>query len=623
VSGFAGVISAGRAPVDEELIRRIAKRLEFRGPDSTTLRKIGPDAAFCFTFARTGPAPQSSELPITTDGQQWLLGDIRLDGRDSLQVLLSRNNAPRAASQTDEELALEAWRAHGSKSGEILFGDYAFGVWEPASRKFSAVRDVIGAKPFFYALAGDTFCFSNTLEVLRIVPDVDLRFDELFVGDFLTRGWCADLARTAYRGIQRLRPGYLLEFCDGTVASRCIAALPIQEPLRYRRSSEYVEHFRSLLGEAVRERLPNDRAAFLMSGGLDSTSVAAMAVQGSSATGVKAAFRAYSIDFRPLFEDPEPQVAAKAAQHFGMPLEIVKSGDEKLFGSWNEGSLRLPEPLHEPFQLRHVAMSREILAFARVVLSGDGGDDILRGVAAPYARQLIRQGKLWELAKSFGMLLWRTRRLPAMGMGLRSRLRRWETQPPHDGELLDWLRPEFANRIGLRARLAELSKSRGKEHPIHPVGYAALSQGYWASVLEEEDAAWLGVPLDRRAPFLDRRLVEFLLRVPAVPWCMEKELLREAMRGVLPEEVRTRRKTPLVQSPFVVQAERTKWTPLPLPAAHPLVAEFVDWRKLEATLAALPGSQVWDDLRPLSLNSWVKCVENDKAFLYSRIGRTE
>ena len=63
---------------------------------------------------------------------------------------------------------------------------------------------------------------------------------------------------------------------------------------------------------------------------------------------------------------------------------------------------------------------------------------------------------------------------------------------------------------------------------------------------ETEDAAWTGVPVESRAPLLDLRMLRFLLRVPPVPWCMEKELLREAMRGILPEEIRSRPKTPLL-----------------------------------------------------------------------------
>ena len=383
----------------------------------------------------------------------------------------------------------------------------------------------------------------------------------------------------------------------------------------YRRPGEYIEHFRSLFQDAVRDRMPHDKAAFFMSGGLDSTSVAATAVRSISGASSALRSRAFTVDFRPLFDDEEAAFATKAAKHMGMPIEIVQAGEERPFACWTDQSLRYPEPLHEPYQSRHVQMCRQVSAFARVGLSGDGGDDILSGTATPYARYLMRQGRFLELAKTFGGFLVRKKRLPVMGTGLRGRFRRWGAGVPGEAVLPHWLQPKFASELGLRDRLSELRGGYRYTHPFHRGGYASLSQGYWASVLEDEDAAWTGVPLERRAPFLDRRLVEFLLRVPPVPWCMEKELLREAMREMLPEEVRTRGKTPLRTDTFAAQANRLKWSPLPLPSRHPLLAEFVDWAKLEATLGGVPGSQLWDDLRPVSLNYWVKGVENDHMFL--------
>jgi asparagine synthase (glutamine-hydrolysing) len=606
MSGFAGVVSGDGAPVDRALLERMAERLAFRGPDGTGIRSLGA-ASFCFAFARTGPAPQSPDLPITVDGRHWLLGDVRLDGREELSRRLSSPEAPVTASRTDEELALCASLADRT---DDLFGDYAFAIWEPAERRLVCLRDIIGAKPLFYGQAGSSLCFSNTLDVLRLVPGLDLRPDEHFVGDFLLQGWCGDLERTIYRGIRRLKPGHRLEFRDGELRSRRFTSLPIEEPLSYRRGADYVEHFRSLLTASVCERLPQSNVAVFLSGGLDSTSVAAVAAQASGKQRVRAGLRAYTIDFRPLFDDQEPPFAAKAAQHFNMPIEMIKAGDELPFVCWSDSAVRFPEPLHEPFQSRYVQMCRHMYAFARVVLSGDGGDDLLGGSGGPYARYLVRQGRPFELLRVFAKFLWQKRRLPELGTGLRGRLRSWRTGPPREPRLPEWLRAEFANRMGLRDRLAELCRGYRQEHPYHPAGHAALTGGYWAGVLEDEDAAWLGVPLERRSPFLDRRLLRFLLRVPPVPWCIQKELLREAMRGLLPEPLRTRGKTPLPHSPFALQAEKVDWNPLPLPAPEALLAEFLDWRKLEATLRSTAGFRSWDDLRPLSLNSWAKAVEN-------------
>jgi len=609
VSGFAGVINADGRPVDEALLRRMAEGLAFRGPHGTTVRMLD-SAGFCFTFARTGPAPQSPNLPLTLNGEQWLLGDVRLDGREALRRSLNSIGQRLPVSATDEELTLHAWRERGPHSGDSLLGDYAFGVWEPGAKRLVCVRDIIGAKPLFYGQAGNMVCFSNTLEVLRLVPGLDLRLDESFVGDFLLQGWCPDIERTVYQGIRRIKPGYLLEFQSGHLRSTRFAELQVQEPLTYRREEEYVEQFQSLFEAAVRERLPSGgKTAFFMSGGLDSTSVGATAARGYDRERIGTDFRAYTVDFRPLFDDHEPRFADMAAQHFGVPIEMVKAGSEKPFAWWTDETLRFPEPLHEPFQSRHVQMCRDVFDFAPVVLCGDGGDEILTGAGAAYARYLIRRGEFFELAKVFGGFLWHERRLPAMGTGLRGRWRRLRTRVMNDPTRPSWLHPEFGARRNLQDRQAELNRGSRSEHPLHPRGYALVAEGYWAGVLEEEDAAWLGVPLERRCPFLDRRLLEFLFRVPPIPWCMEKELLRRAMRAWLPDEVRTRRKTPLPQSPFALQVERLKWSALPLPEPHPVLREFVDWDKLNATLGALPGCESWDDLRPVSLNSWAKGVE--------------
>jgi asparagine synthase (glutamine-hydrolysing) len=254
-------------------------------------------------------------------------------------------------------------------------------------------------------------------------------------------------------------------------------------------------------------------------------------------------------------------------------------------------------------------MCRQMSAFARVALSGDGGDDILSGKAVPYARYLMKQGKFLELAQAFAGFLWQKRRLPVLGTGIRGRLRKWRTGDGDEVVLPHWLQPEFASKMNLQDRLVELQRGWRYTHPFHLAGYASLSQGYWAGVLEDDDAARTGVALERRAPLLDRRLVEFLLRVPPVPWCMDKELLRLAMRGALPEEVRTRPKTPVQQEPFAAQVARLKWSPLPLPPPHPVLEEFVDWKKLEATLQSVAGSNSWADLRPVSLHHWSKALK--------------
>jgi asparagine synthase (glutamine-hydrolysing) len=175
-----------------------------------------------------------------------------------------------------------------------------------------------------------------------------------------------------------------------------------------------------------------------------------------------------------------------------------------------------------------------------------------------------------------------------------------------------WLEPHFAERHNLRGRWRELQESRKKGHPLHPIALACLSSRFWSSVFESEDAGWTGVPVELRAPLLDQRLLRFLLRVPPVPWCMEKALLREAMRGILPEEVRARPKTPLLGDFIKHFIESKKWSPLPLPEPTAELRKFVDWERLSTTLATAAGSTLWVGLRPVSLCYWLKGVVNEE-----------
>src|SRR5438270_9636140 len=143
VSGFAGVVSLDGAPPDRELLQRMAKVLAFRGPDATNIVAQG-SAGFVFTFLRTGPAPQCPSQPCTLDGRVWLLGDIRLDGRDDLRLKLEQHGDHFETKPTDEELVLRAWRRWGEAALPELIGDYSFAVWDSQARRLVCARDLIG-----------------------------------------------------------------------------------------------------------------------------------------------------------------------------------------------------------------------------------------------------------------------------------------------------------------------------------------------------------------------------------------------------------------------------------------------------------------------------------------------
>lgn len=605
MSGFAGVVCADGSAPDPRLLESMVARLAFRGPDATHIWSQAA-AGFCFTLLRTGPAPQSSEQPCTLDGRVWLLGDVRLDGREDLRGQLEQRDESIAAEVTDEELILRAWRHWGKDGLAKLSGDLSFVLWDGIERRLWCVRDLLGARPFFYARSADRFYFGNTLEVLRHAPGVSSNLDPQFLGDFLLQEWCQDGARTVYKDIHRLPPGHTLVYSGGELFVRCYTDFSIEEPLWLKRPEEYVEQFQELLEKAVRDRLPHGPCGIFMSGGLDSTSVAAVACKIAKKDGERGPLCAYTIDCRPVFNDEEGYLASLVADNLGISIEILSGASCLPYEGWEDSLLLPPEPCHDPFLLLSQRQYCQVQDHARVVLSGYGGDDILTGQAWPYLTYLFRQREFGRIVKTFGRYVLKHRRIPPLRGGFRTRLRRWMGRTDPLTEFPPWLELQFVERHDLRGRWRELQEWPKTGHPLHPIALACLSSKFWSSTFEGEDAAWTGVPVELRAPLLDQRLLRFLLRVPPVPWCMEKELLREAMRGLLPEVVRARPKTPLLGDFIKHFIETQKWRPLPLSEPTPELREFVDWERLGTTLAKASGSTLWVGLRPISLRYWLK-----------------
>ena len=175
----------------------------------------------------------------------------------------------------------------------------------------------MGARPFFYAQAGGQIIFSNTLEAIRVAPDVSAKLDLHFIGDFLLQSWCPDAERTAFLDIRRLPAGHALKYSNGELSVRRYATLPIEEPLFLKRREDYVEAFRGHLEQAVRDRLPAGPTGIFMSGGLDSTSVAAMATRVRARRNIRDSLRAYTVDYTPLFEDEEGAFATRSRSTSG------------------------------------------------------------------------------------------------------------------------------------------------------------------------------------------------------------------------------------------------------------------------------------------------------------------
>jgi asparagine synthase (glutamine-hydrolysing) len=609
VSGFAGMISLDGAAPDRQLLERMAERLAFRGPDGTH-RRAQPGAGFCFAFLRTGPAPQCPSQPCTLDGRVWLLGDVRLDGRDDVRRKIERHGGELHAQATDEELVLRTWHLWGEQGIAELIGDYAFALWDAEERNLRCWRDLMGARPFFYAQAGGWLYFSNTLNAVRCASGVSRELDPHFIGDFLLTDWCQYPTRTAFRDISRLPAGHVLRYSNEKLEVRRCASVPVEEPLWLKREEEYVECFRELLEKAVCDRMPHGSAAIFMSGGLDSTSVAAVAMESAKKKGRSLELRAYTFDYQPLFDDQEGRFARIAARHIGIPSQIRSVASRLPFVDLDHSLMRTPEPNHQPFHYLYVEQNRQIAKHTRVVFNGYGGESVLTGQSWPYLVYLLQGRRFAEIGRSFGRYMIKHRRVPPLRGGFRSALQQWiKAEDPMAG-YPKWVTPGFENSVQLRHRWRALNRPLKSAHPWHPKAHAVLNSTCWPGILETEGPAWSGVSVESRAPLLDLRILRFLLRVPPVPLCIDKELLRRALRGLLPEQILLRPKTRFGGDQIASQIQRKQWSPFPLPVPPQSIREFVDWEKLISVLKSVPIVFPWVDLRPISLIHWLGAIED-------------
>ena len=194
-----------------------------------------------------------------------------------------RENLRLKANARDEELILSAYEKWGEDCVKHLTGDFAFAIWDERSQRLFCARDHFGVKPFFYTYIDGNFNFSSTLNDLR--PGVSNRLNEIAIGDYLLFGVNQDNSTTIFQDIQRLPPGHTLTLANNEITIRRYWTPSLTAEVRYRDSQSYVEHFSELLSRAVRDRLHTDRVAISMSGGLDSTSLAAIASEHAEVAG--------------------------------------------------------------------------------------------------------------------------------------------------------------------------------------------------------------------------------------------------------------------------------------------------------------------------------------------------
>ena len=616
MSGIVGLVHLDGAPIDRQLLGRMTSFLAFRGPDAVHTW-IGGSVGLGHTLLRTTEESANEHQPLTLDQQAWIVADARIDARNELITKLAAKGRTVSPSVPDGELILHAYHLWGEECVDHLLGDFSFAIWDASRRRLFCARDHFGVKPFFYAHHGSAFHFSNTLRCLRLHPAVSDQLDDAALADFLLFGFNREFDATAFSAIRRLPPAHTLTVAPEGLRLRRYWALPAEDLLRYRNPVEYVDQFRGLFGAAVKDRLRTSSVGVLMSGGLDSSSVAATAVKFLREKG-GFDLRSYTTVSERLIPDEEGRYAGIAGESLRIPVHSLVLDEYDLYRGWEEPEGRLPEPIHDPFTAILNEHLTRMAARHRVALTGFGGDPALSTSVTSYASFLLRTGQFLRFLSDFLRFFASEGRFSRLYVN--TRLRVWRQRGQLPAQLPGWLNPDLSFRLDLPHRWAGVWQSRPPAHLNRPTAYEALEAPDWPFLFEMHDAGSSGIPIECRHPFFDVRLLRFLLRVPPVPWCTDKELVRVAMRGLLPEPVRLRRKTPLAADPTAVVLCRTTdrwWEKVPPASA---VARYVDWERVPRLAGTEDPISLWLNLAPCSLNLWLWSLCSGERLSSSALG---
>ena len=418
LSGIVGMFRQDGAPVDLRLLQALTDYMSYRGPDASGiwhLGEVGLGQTLLQTTWELGgqrqPAPSCAPSQASNhvaaafrvgrislcslEDRLWLTADARLDDRADLVRQLNASSSNVSEFAPYSELILRSYAAWGANCVDHLRGDFAFAIWDAPSKSLFCARDHFGVKPFYYAQLKNLFLFSNTLNCVRAHPNVSGQLNESAIADFLLFGLNYNDATTTFHDVQRLPPAHCMTVSCGSLQLRKYWAPPTNGRIRYRRDAEYVEQFQTLLQSAVNDRLRTDHVGILLSGGLDSTSLAATTKEISANNGGIPHIHTYTALYESLIPDREIDYASDAAKFLGVPNRRIPMDDLRPFVWPDDPNCRLPEPPDNPFFSALFNQFRAVAEDCRVLFSGEGNDNLMYFQMWPYVQDL-RRNQRWS-----------------------------------------------------------------------------------------------------------------------------------------------------------------------------------------------------------------------------------
>ena len=522
--GIAGEIRLkGLAPRPEHFYGQILRSMERRGPDQEGLftdpcctllhRRL------CVIDPEHGQQPMTiGPCTIAYNGELYNAEDLR----NELESL-----GEHFTTHSDTEVLLRAYLRWGAGTPERLNGIFSFAVWDARNQSLFLSRDPMGVKPLFYALRGDTLFFASELKTLllfpEIRPEVDARglYDLMFLGPGRTPG-CG-----VFRNVYEVLPGYMGIFDERGLTMTPYWSLrdgPCEDSFE-----ACVEHTRFLVEDAIRRQLVSDvPLGTFLSGGLDSSIISAVAAREMGRVDT------FSVDYRDndrYFRSTKFQPNSDS-YFIGVMEEAIHAGGHHIILDTDalvSGLLEAAEARDLPgmadVDSSMLLLSRAVREHVTVILSGECADEIFGGY--PWYRDPeIRaiNGFPWAQTTHYRASFARQ-------------------------ELLDWEDPEEFVRRRYEETLSSVDLTPGLTPLEQRMKEMMVLNLRWfmQTLLDRKDRMSMWSGLEIRVPFCDKRIVEYLYRVP---WSYkdyrgrEKGLLRYAFRDLLPAEITARKKSP-------------------------------------------------------------------------------
>lgn len=544
--GICGLYAPQASEELERTIRPMMQSVAHRGPDGEGVFvgegvALGHRRLSIIDLSNAGSQPMTyGSATVVYNGEAYNFLQLRKE----LEDLGHSFNG-----HSDTEVLLHAYAAWGLAGLERLEGIFAFALWDSASRRLILMRDRFGIKPLFYAWCGERLIFGSEIKAVLAGGVADRSLDDQALMEFLWYGNPFE-ERTIYRAVRALQPGFRLVIEEGrarlepwwSIGSWLARAKP--ELNRH----DAAVAVREALDAAVARQLVSDvPVGLFLSGGVDSSSIAASAAMGSGRR-----LTSFSVGFdydRGVNELPK---ARRVAQALGLDHHEVQVRGDALEEVISALAQVHDEPFGDAANIPLYLLARELRGTIKVVLQGDGGDEMFAG----YRRySILRSAALWRLwPHTIERLLYhsggsRGARLarigaaagnadPALRMAL---LLTVETlRDPPTAMLTAAARQRLEGSTDPFAAYRRCAARFANADPVQQMLLTDLSLQLPSQFLTKVDRATMSHGIEARVPLLDEGVASLAIGLPTaykVRGGQKKIVLRDAMRGRLPAEI--------------------------------------------------------------------------------------